>query len=378
MDDLHALPKIRDSLSYVYAEHARIDKHEKSIAIHDARGLTPLPVAALCVLMLGPGTTVSHAAVQVLADNNCLVVWCGEQGVRFYACGTGGTRSAAPLLHQARLASDERARLEVVRRMYAFRFGGVPDKGDTVESLRGKEGFRMRETYARLSKETGVPWDGRSYDRQEWTASDLPNRALSCANSCLYGLCHAAILACGYSPGLGFIHTGKQLSFVYDIADLYKTEITIPVAFTIARDAPPNLERAVRLACRDRFRDSKLLQRLVPDMQKLLDVRRGTPEENEAGEFAPDDDPALPTELWTPSPEVEAEAARRPDAPTDAFLVNPEIIETAATRNEEPLAAAGVVGVFVPDPGCETPLRRPVAWPWETDGNETSDKAEGG
>lgn len=301
MDDLHLLPKIRDSLSSLYVEHARIDRHEKSIAVWDANGMVPVPAATLSVLMLGPGSTITHAAVQTLADNNCLVVWCGEENVRFYAYGTGGTRSAQPLLLQARLASDEVTRLEVVRRMYQMRFSETTEGVMTVEALRGLEGVRVRETYARMSRETGVPWTGRNYDRASWATADPVNRALSCANSCLYGLCHAAILATGYSAGIGFIHWGKQLSFVYDIADLYKVDVTIPVAFEAAKENPPQLERAVRLRCRDKFRETKLLQRIVPDIQKALNVK---PELLD--DFAPDTDPALPTDLWTPESEKQA------------------------------------------------------------------------
>lgn len=303
MDDLRMLPKIRDGLSAMYVEHARIDRHEKSIAVWDAEGMTPVPAAALAVLTLGPGTNITHAAVQALADNNCLVVWAGEENVRFYASGTGGTRSAAPLLLQARLASDEASRLDVVKRMYQMRFTDTPAGAATVEALRGMEGIRVRRAYAEASAATGVEWTGRSYDRSSWQEADPVNRALSCANSCLYGICHAAILASGYSPGIGFIHTGKQLSFVYDIADLYKVDVTIPVAFQAAREDPPQLERVVRLACRDRFREAKLLQRIVPDIQKALNVQ-GDP----AAEFAPDADPALPTDLWTPDKERGAAA----------------------------------------------------------------------
>ena len=295
MDDLHLLPKIRDGLSSLYVEHARIDRYEKSVAFWDDSGCTPIPAASLSVLMLGPGTSVTHAAVQALADNNCLAIWAGEENVRYYASGTGGTRSAAPLLLQARLASDEKARMDVVKRMYQIRFTDTPSGLLTIEALRGMEGIRVRKAYARASEQSGVPWSGRFYDRMSWQDTDPVNRALSCANSCLYGVCHAAILATGYSPGIGFIHTGKQLSFVYDIADLYKVDVTIPLAFEIARDDPPHLERAVRHACRDRFRETKLLQRIVPDIQKVLDVK-----EDLSADFAPDSDPALPTELWTP------------------------------------------------------------------------------
>ncbi|HLJ56868.1 MAG TPA: type I-E CRISPR-associated endonuclease Cas1e [Chthonomonadaceae bacterium] len=303
MEDLHQLPQIRDRLSSLYVEHARIDRHEKSIAIWNDEGFTPVPAAALTVLMLGPGTKITHSAITTLADNSCLVVWCGEENVRFYAAGTGGTRSAYGLLKQARLASDPLQRLEVVKRMYRMRFQDALDNALSVEQLRGMEGVRVREAYARASRETGVAWAGRSYDRSNWASADPVNRALSCGNACLYGICHAAILATGYSPAIGFIHTGKQLSFVYDIADLYKVELTIPLAFQAAGDNPSNLERWVRHRCRDTFRESKLLQRIVPDIKRALG---GNAAEDEP-DFAPDTDPALPTELWTPDWEREGE-----------------------------------------------------------------------
>lgn len=296
MENLHSLPKFRDSLSTLYIEHARVDKHAESIAMWDKEeGCTPLPVAMLAVLMLGPGVSITHAAVRVLADNNCLVIWCGEENVRFYASGTGGTRSAAPLLHQARLAAGSESRMSVVRRMYHMRFGESADDLHTVESLRGREGYRVREAYSRLSREHGVDWNGRNYERGNWHDADPVNRALSSANSCLYGLCQAAILSTGYSPAIGFIHTGKQLSFVYDIGDLYKIDTTVPIAFRTVAEHPFNVEQRVRHACRDAFREQKLVQRIVPDIQKALDV----PHEMLL-EFAPDQDSAMPLALWSP------------------------------------------------------------------------------
>jgi CRISPR-associated protein Cas1 len=340
MDDLHALPKFRDALSYLYIEHARIDKHEKSIAVWDANGYVPVPAASLALLMLGPGTTLSHAAIQTLADNNCLVVWCGEENVRFYAFGTGGTRSAAPLLHQAALVSDPQTRLEVVKRMYKMRFSDWPGDDLTIEQLRGMEGARVRKIYAEAAARYGVEWEGRVYDRQNWDANDVVNRALSAANSCLYGLCHAAILSTGYSPGLGFIHTGKQLSFVYDLADLYKHEVTIPVAFEIAQQAPPNVERATRLRCRDRFRQTKLLARIVPDIQKLLGVKDGPSDDTPV---AVDREKALPGGLWAPEAEGGSVAGGQ------AYNSEPLSSEPLS-----PVSAESDDGPFGPDPG----------WPW--------------
>ncbi len=295
MDDLHQLARFDDRLSYLYVEHVVIDQCEKAIALHDQGGTTPVPVATLALLLLGPGTSITHAAIRALADNNCLVAWVGEQGVRLYAHSTGGTRSAAALVRQAALVSGPVQRLAVVKRMYRRRFPGTPDARLTVQQLRGMEGIRVREAYASASRQTGVPWHGRQYDRKHWDQTDPINRALSCANACLYGIVHAAILSAGYSPSLGFIHTGKQLSFVYDIADLYKAELSIPLAFeTVAAGGGP-LEQQVRIACRERFRTSRLLERILPDIAWVLDVDAA-----DSAAAAIDTDQALPGQLWDP------------------------------------------------------------------------------
>ncbi|MSQ22448.1 MAG: type I-E CRISPR-associated endonuclease Cas1 [Dehalococcoidia bacterium] len=299
--DLHLLPKVRDSLTYLYAEHCRVDQDDKAIALRDAQGKTPVPCASLTALILGPGTTITHAAIHTLADSGCLVLWAGENGVRFYAQGMGETRSARNLLHQARLWANPTTRLEVVMRMYRIRFKDPLPDGLTLQQIRGKEGIRVREAYARASRETGVTWTGRSYQRQQWASADPVNRALSAANSCLYGICHAAIVSAGYSPALGFVHTGKLLSFVYDVADLYKADVSIPLAFRAAAEAPQELERWVRRACRDLFYQERLLARMVPDIQRLLSI---TPEGEEDSPW--NNDAALPGGLWSPTEGVVA------------------------------------------------------------------------
>ena len=139
MDDLRSLPRFDDSLSYLYLEHARIEQDDKAIAFYDKAGLTPVPIAALALLMLGPGTTITHAAIKALADNNCTVAWVGEDGLRFYAAGTGGTRGSAALLRQARLMSHPQLRLAVVMRMYRKRFPGGLDPNLTLQQIRGME-----------------------------------------------------------------------------------------------------------------------------------------------------------------------------------------------------------------------------------------------
>ena len=237
MRDLHELPKLRDSLSYLYWSTCRVEQKHKAVEFLDKEGRTMIPAAALAVLLLGPGTAITHAAVKALADNGCLVVWCGEDGMRCYAQGGGETRKAYHLLQQAELASDPQKRLQVVMRMYRYRFGDELEPDLNLFQIRGKEGARVRQAYAEASRTYGVPWHGRRYDRSNWGSGDPVNRALSAANALLNGLCHAAIVSGGYSPALGFIHTGKQLSFVYDIADLYKAEITIPLAFRLVAES---------------------------------------------------------------------------------------------------------------------------------------------
>jgi len=250
----HDLPKLRDSISYLYFERGKIEQTKLGIEYVAKEGRVLLPVANLTLLMLGPGTTITHAAVRMLARAGCSVLWVGEGGVRFYAQGIGETNKAYKLMQQAALVSDDDTRLRVVERMYRARFREPIPTGTTLQQIRGMEGARVRHAYAALAQQYGIDWQGRHYDRHAWNASDAPNRALSAANACLHGITHAAILTAGYSPGLGFIHQGKQLAFVYDIADLYKLQLSVPVAFATVAEEPKQLERVVRMRCREAFR----------------------------------------------------------------------------------------------------------------------------
>lgn len=293
IDDLHLLPRLRDSASFLYLERGRIEQDGRSVRYVNERERVPIPVASLTLLLLGPGTTITQQAVRNIAECGCTIAWSGEDGVRLYANGLGETRSARRLIRQARLVSDPRLRMQVVRRMYELRFEEPLPRHLSLQQIRGLEGVRVRETYARLSRETKVPWSGRSYRRHDWRAADPVNRALSAANACLYGICHAAVVSAGYSPALGFVHTGKALSFVYDVADLYKTETSIPAAFHTVGDGEDNVERAVRIRLRDQFHRTNLLGRIVEDLARLLDV-------DEAQEDAVEHDMTAPGGLWDP------------------------------------------------------------------------------
>ncbi|MBL8065527.1 MAG: type I-E CRISPR-associated endonuclease Cas1 [Chthonomonadaceae bacterium] len=291
--DLHLLPKFRDRLGYLYAEHVVVERDSNSIALWDEEGKTQVPICDVALLMLGPGSKITHSAVDILARNSTMLAWVGEGGVRMYAYGTGGTHSAARLVRQAELVSDPAGRLRMSRKLYKFRFPEALSEDVTIQQLRGMEGIRVRQAYEKAAVAAGIDWQGRSYDRNKWQGSDPANLALSAANACLYGVCHAAILAMGFSPALGFIHTGKQLSFVYDLADLYKLEIALPVAFEEARLEPTDLGRAVRLALRDKFYETRFLERVARDLGTLFE---NEVPDDELEIF--DEDPARPGEYW--------------------------------------------------------------------------------
>jgi CRISPR-associated protein Cas1 len=270
MRTLHELPRFNDRWSYLYLEMGTLDRTDAGLVFHNKLGDTPVPIDQLGLVMLGPGTTVTHAAVKGMADNACLLAWVGQDGVRLYAHSTGATFSARRLLHQARLVSDEAQRLAVAYRMYQKRFPGAPLEGKTIEQVRGMEGLRVRKAYEEAAAKYGITWDGRNYDQGDWYRASPANRAVSAANACLYGVCHAAVVAAGYSAALGFIHTGKLLSFVYDVADFYKTDVTIPAAFEAAAGGSPTLERDVRMRCRKAFHDYRLMEKIVPDVKEVL------------------------------------------------------------------------------------------------------------
>ncbi len=268
---------MKDRAGIIFLRYGALEVIDNAFVLVDKDGVrAQIPVGGLACLMLEPGTTVSHAAVCLAATVGCLLVWVGEAGVRLYASGQPGGARADKLLYQARIALDEDARLNVVREMYRRRFDEEAPSRRSIDQLRGIEGARVREIYKLIARKYGVEWKVRNYDRKEWDASDIPNRCLSSATACLYGLSEAAILAAGYAPAIGFLHRGKPQSFVYDIADIWKFETVVPAAFeTAAKIAkgkgdgtPP--ERQVRIACRDLFRKTGVLDKIIPAIEEIL------------------------------------------------------------------------------------------------------------
>ncbi len=268
--ELMALPRVRDRLSFLYVERCIINREDGAVTITDSRGTIHVPAATLTVLMLGPGTNISHRAIELIGQTGISVIWVGEQGVRYYAHGRSLAQSTRLLIRQAELASNVRSRLAVARKMYQMRFPNEDVSTLTMQQLRGREGARVRSTYRQLSQATGVNWSGRDYNPNDFSSGNAVNQSLSAANACLYGVVQSVIVALGCAPGLGFIHTGHERAFVYDVADLYKAEISIPVAFEVAAENPEDIGGATRRRVRDRIAAGHLLRRCVEDTRTLL------------------------------------------------------------------------------------------------------------
>lgn len=271
--ELTELPQIQSRLTFIYMEHSSINRDDGALTVANNKGVIYVPAASINVLMLGPGTDITHKAMQLLADCGVSIIWVGENGVRYYASGKPLTHRSNMLVQQAAMVSNERKHLQVVRKMYEMRFPEEDVTGLTMQQLRGKEGARVRKVYRKCAVKYGVTWTGRNYDPNDFHRGDLVNQALSAGNACLYGLAHSVIVALGCSPGLGFVHVGHERSFVYDIADLYKAEITIPLAFELASEETENIGAVMRRRVRDSMAENHVLERMVKDIHVLLTER---------------------------------------------------------------------------------------------------------
>lgn len=280
--ELQALPQVKDRMTFLYLEHCTLGRQDGAITVTDEKGIVLVPAAAISVLLLGPGTRVTHRAMELMGDTGVGAVWVGEHGVRYYAHGRSLTTRSGLLLKQAEMVTNTRKHLSVVRKMYQLRFPEEDVSQLTMQQLRGREGSRVRNVYRKAAQATGVTWNGRMYRPEDFASGDLVNQALSAGHACLYGLAHAVIVALGCAPGLGFVHVGHEGSFVYDIADLYKAEVTIPIAFQVAAEEPEDLPAVVRRRVRDAMVEHHILERMVHDIRWLLLGEEELPAQEEA------------------------------------------------------------------------------------------------
>jgi CRISPR-associated protein Cas1 len=269
--EIQQLPRIQDRLTFIYLERCKINREDGAITATDRNGITHIPAASISIIFFGPGVDVTHRAMELIGEAGVNVLWVGENGVRFYANGRSLTNHATLLLKQAELVSNEKKHIQVARKMYQLRFCNEDVSKLTMQQLRGREGSRIRKIYREQSKKWNVKWNGRNYNVEDFGESDKVNQALSAGNICLYGLAQAVICALGCSTGLGFVHVGHELSFVYDIADLYKAEITIPLAFEIAASNEDDIPSSIRRKIRDEIKKRNLMEQMVHDIKYLLE-----------------------------------------------------------------------------------------------------------
>jgi CRISPR-associated protein Cas1 len=267
---VHGLLPVSRRMSFIYLERCVVHRDANAVTATDKEGVVHIPAASISALLLGPGTRITHQAMVLLSESGVVTCWVGEGGARLYGWAPSLATSTRLLDAQARLVSSRTKRLSVARLMYEQRFPGEDVSKATMQQLRGMEGARVRRIYREEADRLGVEWKGRRYDPKDWSAGDTINKALSVANACLYGTVHAVIVALGCSPGLGFVHTGHPLSFVYDVADLYKTMTSIPAAFETAAEGSDDLARRVRKRVREHVYQEKILDRAVHDIQFLL------------------------------------------------------------------------------------------------------------
>lgn len=277
---LETLASAKDRWTPIYLEHGRLEVDDSSVKWIGADGtLCRIPAATVSALLLGPGTTVTHAAMKACAESNTPVCWTGEEGLRFYAFGlTPNHTNDMPRLH-AEAWADKRRRPQIARAMFRMRFPDVAVEGKSVKELRGMEGLRVRALYTELGLQHGVTWKGRNYDRQNWDTADDINRALSAANASLYALCAAVICSLGYLPSLGFVHDAGTLPFVYDVADLYKHLTSIPAAFLAVRQEPKDDGSLVRKLLKQRVEEERILQRMPKDLAALFQTAEAAPQQ---------------------------------------------------------------------------------------------------
>lgn len=288
------LARVGDRMSFLYVERCIVHRDSNAITVQDDRGVVHVPAAVIATIMLGPGTTISHQAMMLLSDSGVCTVWVGEQGVRYYAHGRPLARTSRLLHAQVDRVANQSKRLALARDMYAMRFAGEDVSGLTMQQLRGREGARVRRLYREHAAEAGIEWSARQYRPDDFETSDAVNQALSAATACLYGVTHAVIVALGCSPGLGVIHTGQDRSFVYDIADLYRMDLAVPVAFRVAAGSSEDVPGDVRRAMRDAIQEAHLIERCVRDLHRLL----GSPGDQDS------DYEATVLELWGPREKV--------------------------------------------------------------------------
>lgn len=238
-----------------------------------------VPHQAVSMILLGPGSTVSHDALRLMARHGTALCAVGQDGVRCYTAPPLGPDRSDIARAQALLWADPARRLDIARRMYAWRLGKVLPHRD-IAVLRGIEGARVKESYRLVAERFGISWKGRRYDRRNPTAADAANQALNHAATAVQAAAAIAVTAVAALPQLGFIHEDSDQSFVLDIADLFRESLTLPVAFSVARQARDSfdtIDRLVRQHMGRQLRKQKIIPAMIDRIKLLLEEEPEAP-----------------------------------------------------------------------------------------------------
>lgn len=270
-----SLPQVKDKYPFIYLERGRLEIDDASAKWIDCdNNVVRLPIATLNCLLLGPGTTITHEAVKVIAQSNCSLCWVGEDSLLFYASGQTPAADTRNMREQMKLSADPKKSVEVARRMFAKRFPEVDLTGKSLQAMMGMEGYRVRALYEQKAQEYGVGWKGRSFTPGKFELGDITNQVLTASNAALYGILSSAVHSMGYSPHIGFIHSGSPLPFVYDLADLYKEQLCIDLAFSLTLEMAGQYNKhKVSTSFRQRVIETDLLGNIGQDIESILGVK---------------------------------------------------------------------------------------------------------
>ena len=268
------IPQVKDKYPFVYLEHGRLEIDDSSVKWIEATGhVISIPCATVNTILLGPGTSVTHAAIKSMSESNCTVCWIGSDSLLYYATGETPTANTYNLKKQISLYSNSKKKLETARTLFSFRFPKLELKEKSLSEMMGMEGYRVKELYKKVAEKYEIPWDGRNYIPGKINLSDTTNKILTCCNVALYGILLSVVHALGFSPRIGFIHSGCPLPFVYDIADLYKPEVSIDLAFKLKKEMGGEyIKDVVADAFRERICNNNILERSVKDIGKIMGV----------------------------------------------------------------------------------------------------------
>ena len=267
------LPQMKDRYPFIYLERGRLEIDDSSVKWIDSEcNVLRLPIATISTILLGPGTSITHEAVKVLSSAKTTVCWVGEDSFLFYATGITPTANSRNIRKQANLASNRKIRLLVAKRMFMYRFPDTDLIDSSLSDLMGKEGKRVKQLYQEKAEEYQIGWSWRSYVPGEFNLSDTTNKILTSSNSALYAIITSVVCATGYSPHIGFVHSGSPLPFIYDLADLYKEHLCIDFAFKMTKELAGIYDRQRIIdAFRERVMEFDLLGKIKPDIEKLFE-----------------------------------------------------------------------------------------------------------